>query len=196
MMKAILTLFGVILVLTVIAACFYGCYLAIDYIWSLYMELDSVIRLILLSSMAAIVFGCLIIAGAIKTAVQKSNKGRLMEAKFQLYKSLVELYKPFFASPQQPLQQMYSEVLAGLAEIESEMQILSAGAVLEIYGKLECAMRDSEGWDRVNNIFQSLIKSIRRDLGYAPNYNESKLSYLVPSTRVENSDRPSPGVSL
>jgi hypothetical protein len=192
-MKSLITFIGVVIVFAAIAAVFYGGYLVAEYLWSLYVELDAVIRLVLLSSMAAILLGCLVIAGAIKTSVQFNNKGHLTEAKIRLYKTLVEIYKPYIISPDQTLRQMNSDALISLSEIDADMQILSAGAVLEAHGKLESALRNRDEQDQVNKLFQRLI---RRDLGHSPNNNEIKLSYLLPTARVESAERSSPGVSL
>jgi hypothetical protein len=53
-MKTILTMFGVLLALSVLGAGLYGCYLAAGYLWGFYADLDTVIRLVLLSSMSAL----------------------------------------------------------------------------------------------------------------------------------------------
>jgi hypothetical protein len=195
MMKSFFTLIGVVFTLTAIGAFCYGGYLAIVYLWQVYAGMDTSVRIILLSAMATVLIGALIIAGAIKTSGISSDK-TLLDAKLRLYMSLVAAYKALFTSRDQPSQQIYSDVLTSLSMIESDMQILSAAAVLENHEKLETALHSREGRDRVNELFQNLIKSIRRDLGHAPSHIESKLNFLVQTSRLEKSDRTSPDVSL
>jgi hypothetical protein len=187
-MKSFFTLTGVVFALTAIGALFYGGYLAIVYLWQIYAEIDTSVRIILLSAMATVLVSALIIAGAIKTSGIPSDK-TLLDAKLRLYRTLVETYKTFLTSVDQPSQQLYSDVLTSLSKVESDMQILAAAAVLEKHEKLETALQNRDGQDRVNALFQNLIKSIRNDLGHAPGYIESRLSFLVQSGRQENPDR-------
>lgn len=194
-MKSLFTLAGVLLGIAAIVAVFYGGYLAIVYLWQVYSELDAVVRIVLLSTMAAVLIGALLIAGAIKASGLAANRGQLMEAKLRLYKSLVEICEPYFASIDQSQKQTYAEMLDKLSEIEAEMQILSAGPVLESYGKLETAFRNRDEGEQARKLFQKLIIDIRRDLGHAPNYNESKRKFLVTSSREKNVETPGHGIS-
>ena len=194
-MKSFFTLTGVVFAFAVIGALFYGGYLAIVYLWQVYADMDTSVRIILLSAMATALVSALIIAGAIKTSGIPSDK-TLLDAKLRLYMSLVETYKTFLTSRDQPSQQLYSDVLTSLSKRESDMQILAAAAVLEKHEKLETALHNRDGQDRVNILFQNLIKSIRNDLGHAPGYIESKLNFLVQTSKLEKSDRTSTDVSL
>lgn len=194
-MKSFVTLIGILIVLAAIGGLFYGCYLGAVYLWQVYAELELVTRIVLLSSMAVVLVGSLVIAGAIKNAGFSAYKSRLIAEKLRLYKSLVDIYKPYFASPNQDLRQIYSDMAARLREIEAEMQILSAGAVIEVHGKLEAALRNRDDRKQINVLYQKLIKCIRRDLGHGSNFDESKLTFLVNSGRVENTGSTGHGVS-
>ena len=194
-MKSIFTLTGALVAIAAVGTVFYAGYLAIVYLWHVYAELDTVVRIILLSIMVTLMIAALIISGAIKTVGLTASKG-LSGAKLQLYKSMVEAYKPYFSYLGQPSQQCCSEVLTRLTEFEAEAQILSAGDVLGIHRKLESALRNGDERDQVDKLFQNLIKSIRRDLGHAPSHIESKLSFLVQTTRLEKPDRTGPDVSV
>ena len=189
------SIFTIVLVLTVIGAIFYGGYYAIDSLWLLYSELESVVRIVLLSSMAVVLVGSFIVAGAIKTMAFANNKGRLMEAKLNLYKSLVALYEQYVSNEKQPSQKEKTEILTSLKKLESEMLILASSSVLSIHGKLETELHDQQGREKLVSLFQQLIKSIRRDLGHGKNYDETKLKFLINSEKLENNQQPDPDVS-
>lgn len=194
-MKLLFTLLGAFIAVTAIGVLFYGGYLAIVYLWQVYAGIDMSVRIILLSAMATVLLSALIIAGSIKTSGMPLNR-TLLDAKLRLYMSLVETYKSFLTSRDQPSQQLHSDVLTSLSKMESDMQILAAAAVLEKHEKLETALRNRDRQDHVNTLFQNLIKSIRNDLGHAPSHIESKLSFLVQTTRLEKPDRTGPDVSV
>ena len=189
-MKSILTLIAVIVVLGIISALFYGAFNVIGYLWSIYSELELVVRIVLLSSMAVVLVGSFIVAGAIKTMALTNNKGRLMEAKLNLYKSLVGLYEQYISNEKQPSQKEKSEILISLKELESEMLILASSSVLGIHGKLETELHDQHCREKLISLFQQLIKSIRRDLGHGKNYDETKLKFLINSDKFENNQHP------
>ena len=187
-MKSLFTLIGILIVIAAVGALFYGGYLGAVYLLHVFAELETVIRIVLLSVGAVMLISALIVAGAIKTASFAANTGQLVDAKLRLYKSLVEIYKPYFVSPDQPPHQVYSDVLTNLSEIKTEMQILSGGTVLGIHQKLEAALQNRDDGEQVKILFQKLIKSIRRDLGHGSNFDESKLTFLINSSRVENTE--------
>lgn len=191
-MKTSLALVVFTLVLAVFGGIFYGGYYAIDYLWDLYASLDSVTRIVLLSSMAAVLVGSLIIAGAIKASTQAVSKNRLIEAKLNLYMSLLGLYEQYIANPQQEK----TEILSKLSKLESEMLILASNSVLNIHGKLESAINSHDDEIILNDLLQQLIKSIRRDLGHGPIYDDSKLKCLITPGQVKNADSSNTGVSI
>jgi len=191
-MKTSLILVIVMLVLAVFGGIFYGGYYAIGYLWDVYASLDSVIRIVLLSSMAAVLVGSLIIAGAVKSSTQVARKDRLIEAKLNLYMSLLGLYEQYIANPQQGK----AEILSKLSKLESEMMILASNSVLNIHGKLESAINSHDDEIILNDLLQQLIKSIRRDLGHGPIYDDSKLKCLITPRQVKNADSSNTGVSI
>ena len=176
-MKKIFTMFGVLLALSVLGAGLYGCYLAVGYLWSLYTDLDAVIRLALLSSMAALLLASMIVAGSIRKAAQLNSSSHLMEAKLNLYKSVVETYQQYPGVLHTPTQQTRVESIAGLQQLEAELTILASAPVIEAQRKLQTAIETKET-DSLAILFQQLIKSIRRDLGHGSGYDESKLRFL------------------
>ena len=191
-MKTSLVIIIVTLVLAVFGGMFYGGYYAVGYLWDLYASLDAVIRTVLLSSMAALLTGSIIIAIAVKTSARIASKDRLMEAKLDLYKSLLGLYEQYLAGPQQGK----SEILEKLDELESEVLILSGNSVLNIHGKLKSALNKHEDGKILADLLQQLIKSIRRDLGNGPVYDDSKLMDLISPGHVENTDSSGTGVGI
>jgi len=174
-MKTSLALVVFTLVLAVFGGIFYGGYYAIGYLWDVYASLDAVIRIVLLSSMAALLVGSLIIAGAIKASSQAARKDRLMEAKLNLYMSLLGSYEQYIANPQQAK----TEILSKLSGLDTEVMILASNSVLNIHGKLESAINSHDDEIILNDLLQQLIKSIRRDLGHGPIYDDSKLKCLA-----------------
>jgi len=191
-MKTSLVLVIVILVLAVFGGIFYGGYYAVGYLWDLYASLDAVIRIVLLSSMAVLLIGSLIIASAVKASALAASKDSLREAKLNLYKSLLGLYEQYIANPQQGT----AEILAKLGKLESEVLILASNSVLNIHGKLQSALNSHEDEKILTDLLQQLIKSIRRDLGHGPIYDDSKLKCLITPGQVENKDSTGTGVSI
>ena len=189
-MKTSLALVVFMLVLAVLGAIFYGGYYAIAYLWDLYASMDAVIRIVLLSSMAALLAGSLIVAGAVKASSQAAGKDRLLEAKLNLYMSLIGLYEQYIARPQQGT----AEILSRLSRLDSEVMILASNSVLSIHGKLESAINNHADGKILSDLFQQLIKSIRRDLGHGPIYDDSKLKCLITSSQVGNADSSNPGI--
>ena len=88
-----------------------------------------------------------------------------------------------------------SELLAKLDELESEVLILSGNSVLNIHGKLKSALNKHEDGKILADLLQQLIKSIRRDLGNGPVYDDSKLMDLISSGHVENTDSSGTGIT-
>ncbi|MCP4494534.1 MAG: hypothetical protein GY820_45630 [Gammaproteobacteria bacterium] len=195
-MKSLLTLTGILLVLAAIGAFFYAGYIGAIYLWQVYAELDAVIRIVLLSIMSVGLITALILAAAIKTTSTASTKGQLFEAKRQLYKTLVEGLKPFFATPDQLSQQDYSQVQDNLHGIMAEIQILASAAVLDSVSKLEIALGDRHDAEAIIAVIEKLVKNIRRDLGHGANYDETRLKYLVSSRTEESMERTNPGVGV
>lgn len=195
-MKVISTLFVIFLVLAAIGGLFYGGYVAIGYLWNVYSELEVVTRVALLSSMAVVLLGSLIIAGAVKTVAETGTKGKLTEAKLILYISLVGLYEQYISGSQQPAQQTQTETITKLSELEAELLILASSAVIDVHGKLKAAVKNRGKSEKLAVLFQQFVKSIRRDLGHGPNYDESKLKFLVTSDPVISPERPGHDVSL
>ena len=191
-MKTSLTLIVIALVIAVFGGIFYGGYHAFGFLWDLYASLDAVIRIVLLSSMAALLMGSLIIAGAVKASAQAARKEGLLEAKLNLYKSLLELYEQYIASPQQGK----TEILEKLAKLGPEMMILASNSVLNIHGKLESAIDSREDREILNGLLEQLIKSIRRDLGHGPIYDDSKLKNLITPVQGKSTDGPGTDVSI
>ena len=191
-MKTSLILIIVILVLAVFGGIFYGGYHAVDYLWGLYASLDAVIRIVLLSSMAALLAGSLIIARAVRASAQAVSKDRMMEAKLDLYRSLLGLYEQYFDSPQQEK----TEIVSKLARLESDVMILASNSVLNIHGKLKSALNSYEDEKKLAELLQQLIKSIRRDLGNGAIYDDSRLKYLLTPGQVDNKDSTSTGVTI
>ncbi len=184
-MKTSIVFAIVMLVLAVIGAIFYGGYYAVGYLWGLYASLDVVIRIVLLSSVAALLIGSLIIAGAVKASTRAAKKARLMEAKLNLYKSLVRLYEQSITNPQEGK----TEILEKLSKLKSEVLILASSSVLNIHGKLESYLNGHQEDNELTDLYQQLIKCIRRDLGHSPIYDESKLKLFITSCQHKNADR-------
>lgn len=174
-MKTVFTMFGVLLALGLLGAALYACYLAAGYLWAYYADLDAVVRLLLLSAMAALLFGCMLVAAAIKRAAQISVHGRLQEARFALYKSVVDAYRQCTDTAHQPAQ---SELFDGLNRLEAELTILASGAVIEAQRKLRSAFENHET-EAVEPLFHQLVKCIRRDLGHGSGYDESRLKFFL-----------------
>ena len=195
-MKTITTLLVVIIVTGIIFSIIYGGYLGVSYLWSEYLLLDFAIRTVLLSSMAVILLGAIMIAGAIKSAAQLANRRQLMEAQLEIYKPLVHLFEQYLVNDQGSTPKIITELLEKLANLESDLLILASGPVLDVHGKLVNAIGEQDSDENVNRLFQQLVRNIRRDLGHGPSSNESRLKFLVSSNRNENTDRPNPGVSL
>lgn len=63
--------------------------------------------------------------------------------------------------------------------MNAELQILSAGAVLENYAKLEAALHNREQPGKINQLIEKLIKSIRRELAHGSGHDETRLKFLV-----------------
>ncbi len=194
-MKSLFTLIGVFIVLAAMGALFYGGYLGLIYLWEVYAGLDEVIRIVLLSAMAAFLLSAFVIAAAIKSAGQAAHKSQLSEPKLRLYEALVESCRPVFAPADRPAQRAYAGALASLAAIDAEMQILAAGPVLATYGKLAAALRDRDDPKQINSLWQRLVKSIRRDLGHGSSYDETKFKLMIVARPLESRTQPQPGAS-
>jgi hypothetical protein len=182
-MKSLYTLTGILIVITAIGALFYGGYLGLIFLWQVFAELEFVVRTVLLSAMSVIVIGALIVASAIKTAGASEGKQQLAIRKLDLYKSLIDIYKPVFESAEPASHLQHSDVLSKLRALDTEMQLLSVSQVLTLHSKLTSALQNRENHEQTDSLFRQLIKAIRRDLGQAPGYDESKLKFLLIAER-------------
>jgi hypothetical protein len=187
-MKPLFTFIGVLIVLVTIGALCYGGYLGLVYLWQVYAGLEELVRIVLLSAMAVVLLSAFIIAGAIKASGQTARKSQLNDAKLRLYQSLVEAYKPYFADSEQTSQQTMAGICASLDALQAEMQVLSASSVLESHGNLEAALRNREAQRLVEEMFQKLVKAIRRDLGHGAQDDESQLKFLITAATPQNSN--------
>jgi len=192
-MKFIFTMLVVTLVLTAIGGIFYGGYLGLVYLWQIYAGLGEVIRIILLSAMATVMLAAFVIAGAIKTARSMAQMMQLKEPKLRLYQSLIEVYIPVFKASTQPSHQALRDSLDALW---TDLQILSTSRVLDCHTRLEAAIYDRQPSKQIEELFQKLIKAIRRDLGHGTHYDETKLKILLNSAASDDGGRSSPGVSI
>jgi hypothetical protein len=193
-MKTIFTMFGVLVALGALGAGLYGCYLVAGYLWGFYADLDAVFRLVLLSSIVALLLASMIVAGSIRKAAQLNSSSRLMEAKLNLYKSVVEAYQKNPGVLPAPTRQMQAESIARLQQLEAELTILASGPVIEAQRKLQTAFEGNET-DSLATLFQQLVKSIRRDLGHGSGYDESKLRFLGQDNREAHPDPRAQGSS-
>ena len=89
-MKSLGSFIAVFIVLAAIGGLFYGAYLGAVYLWQVYAGLESVLRVVLLSSMATAFIVAIIISGAIKSTTRRAGREGLAEAKLALYLRLVE----------------------------------------------------------------------------------------------------------
>lgn len=194
-MKSLSAYFFLILLAGVVSAVFYGGYLAIIFLWNIYSELDLVIRIVLLSSMTAVLIASIIISAAVKSAAQTINQGHLIEAKLELYKLLIKLYQQCITIPKQPAQQDKTEILSSLNELESELLILASSSVLSVHGKLKAGLHETIGREKLDALLQQLIKSIRYDLGHGQSYDETKLKFLISPAQLKNNHHSDSGVS-
>lgn len=188
-------MFGVLLALGALGAALYGCYLAAGYLWTFYADMDAVVRLVLLSSMAALLLASMIVAASIKKAAQLNCNSRLMKAKLNLYKSVVEAYQQYPGALHAPTQQTWTEPTARLHQLEAELTILASGPVIEAHRKLQVVLEEKQE-DNFAPLFQQLVKSIRRDLGHGPGYDESKLRFLMQAEGETHSSTPVHGSSV
>ena len=194
-MKSLMTFIGVLIVLAAIAAVFYGGYLAIGYVWQLYAGLDATLRLTLLSSFAVFLVGCFVLAGAIKLSAQVKNKGHLAEVKINLYKTLVDLYESYLSGSQATTAQSQNEIQIRLGELNADMTLVACSSVIEAHRKLEAAVSHHEDDDKLQPLYQQLIRKMRHDLGHGTNIEETRLRFLVTSGQPAQSGSAGHGVS-
>ncbi|MDH3469535.1 MAG: hypothetical protein OES26_27230 [Gammaproteobacteria bacterium] len=191
-MKSFFTLIVALAVIAAIGALLYGGYLGLIYLWQVYAGLDEVIRIVLLSAMAAVLLSAFVIAGAIKSAGQAAVRNQMGEAKLGLYKSLVEAYATYFTASDQSSP---ATIFAKLEALQAELQILSSSSVLESHGRLAAALRDRQPRERIEDLFRKLVKNIRRDMGHGAQYDESRLKFLITTSGPGDQGRVSPGVT-
>ncbi|TKB25853.1 hypothetical protein FCL47_12210 [Desulfopila sp. IMCC35006] len=176
-MKSQMTYIGVLMVFAAIAVVFFGGFLAIGYVWHLYVELDATLRLILLSSFAVFLVGCFVLAGAIKSSAQLKNKGRMVGAKINLYKTLVDLYGSYLSVSQAATAQSQKKTLGRISELNAEMTILADSSVIEAHRKLVEAISNNEAVEKLTVLYQQLIRKMRQDMGHSISIEESKLRF-------------------
>ncbi len=178
-MKSITTFIVVTLVLSVIAALFYGGYLAIVYIWHLFDGLDTTLRLVLLSSFAVFLLGCFLISGGIKSAAQTRLKAQLSDTKIDLYKAMVEVYDVYFSALQAGVKTQQQDALLKLQAKAAELNVIAGSAVIECFRKLDQSIQNRESVDALTSQYQQLIKKMRQDLGHSTNLDETRLKFLI-----------------
>ncbi|MEF8734336.1 MAG: hypothetical protein V5B40_21220 [Candidatus Accumulibacter meliphilus] len=162
-MKTIMTLSGALLVVAVIAAIFYGGYAALQQLWLLVMALDDTLRLVLLSSLAVVLLGALIISGAIKSAARGGERARLFDARLELYRGLLEHYENLLsaASASERAQQA-----SALESLQVDIALLANRQVMDARQRLERAIESGVDRDAMQSGFRRLVVEMRRDLGH------------------------------
>jgi flagellar motor component MotA len=193
-MKSLLTITGVLVFLAALAAGLYGCYLALGSLWNLYMELDAVIRLVLLSSIATLLIAATIIGGSIKKAVSVNNKGQLVKAKLELYKPVIQSYQQYIKAIYPLTQQVQTESLAKLNDLDIEMMVLASSPVMDAHHKLHNALGSHQD-ENLALLLQQLIKAMRRDLGHGVDYGKSRQEFLGAAEPAGNAQHPSHGIN-
>ncbi len=193
-MKSIMTLIVVLIVVSIIGTVFYAGFLSIGYIWQLFAELESTLRLVLLSSLAVFMVGCFIVAGAIKKSAQTQLKIELMESKIELYKSLCALYERYFSSNDSAINNQ-QDMLESLDAIKTEFNLIADSSVIEVYRKLESALMKTVEYNEQLALYQQLIIKMRKDLGHGTHIDESRLKFLVSINKDGKADSEGHGVS-
>lgn len=195
-MKSIMTFIVITIVLSAIAAMFYGGYLALVYIWHLFDGLDSILRLVLLSSFTVFLLGCFIISGALKSAAQTKLKAQLSEAKIELYKTMVEIYEAYFSALQAGINADQQQALHKLQDKAAELNVVAGSAVIECFRKLDQSILNHESESSQSSHYQQLIKKMRQDLGHTSNLDETRLNFLILNKETAKATSPQHEVSI
>ena len=194
-MKSFFTILGVLIITSTIGAAFYYGYLAIGYLRHMYVGIDATQRLIILSAFTVFLFGCFLLAGAIKSSAKLKNKGRLVKERINLYKTIIGLYESVLFGSRAVTAQSQKAVQIKLGELNTEMILMTDGAVIKAHRKLEIALINGEDEDALHSLYQQLVRKMRQDLGYGPNIDETRLSFLKAGDRNKQADSRSYNIS-
>ena len=179
-MKTIINLSAVAIILAVAALIVMGAYYGATYLWAVYMRLEFVVRVVLLTGVMAALSSALIIAAGLRVAARLSAKGRLSEARHELYAQVVDLCRRYVSSSGGLSNGERDDVLTELNRVESDMLLLASGSALQAHYDLQKLIKEgvTDG-DQLISLLTQLIKSFRRDLGHAFTYEESKFNGVL-----------------
>ena len=193
-MKTIINLSAVAIILAIAALMVMGAYYGATYLWALFMQLEFVVRVVLSTGVMAALLSALIIAAGLRVAARLAIKGRLSEARHELYAHVVDLCRHYVSSSGGLSNGERDDVLTELNRVESDMLLLASGSALQAHYDLqkpiEHGVTDN---DQLTSLLTQLIKSFRRDLGHAYTYEESKLDGLL---TPDSEEQPHEGRSI
>lgn len=188
-MKTATTVFGIAIVLAAIGLVFYGGYLAITHVWGLYAQIDPAWRLISLSAFVVFVFGCLIVASAIKVADGTRRQNALGGARIELYKSIVNAFDLQFIAGLANSISHESGFLSTLASKRGEIDLVAGQGVIEKLKELETAIADAKEGETIRGLYRQLIMDMRSDLGHPKHESEVKFEFLSKHHSPESKDQ-------
>ncbi len=155
--------------LTVVVAMFAGAYFLLSQLWTLYLELDFVVRTVVLTVAASTLIAASMIAGSIRSNAHARKRAPLVAKQYAAYLAMINDYS---AAIDQLFARESSDASARDArrtDWHSDVLLLASKDVLARQSALEAALVERTDTPRhVRNLFQELVNSIRRDLGSRP----------------------------
>jgi len=153
-MKIVSGFIYLIMFLAMIAVIIYGGYYVFQITWGYYLELEFIVRTVLLSAMVSLLIASMIIATSIKSSAKTAANAPIMAEKLSLYKRLVEISLSS------------SNLVEQFNKLRPDVVLLASNAVIEVYEKLVLIdSSDDTSRSKLEGLCSQLVKSIRLDLG-------------------------------
>ncbi len=172
-MKVLVNVLATVIAIAILSALVYGLYLGGGYLWARLGELHTAVRTALLTGMATVLLGSLIIAAGLRAAARSIAQGRLSGDKLALYRALLHHHRTALGAPG-----AHQQVPGDLG---LELGLLGSVSVIEAHARLCAGLIEPASSPRPSQDgLADLLKAMRRDLGYAQALDMGKVAQLVP----------------
>ena len=179
-MKTLTNFIAALVIISMIAGFLSGLYYGASYLWTFYVELDYVTRVLLLTSVVTLIVVVMVISNAIKSNGISVQKSQMVSMKLSLYKQLIQSYGQLIADYLSGVSIEKNHKTQTLYELQTDLLLLGSKPILEACNKLDGALQDEEQSDQViTKHFDSLVKNIRRDMGHHQIYDDVSSLFLT-----------------
>lgn len=179
-MKFFSSLIAFLLALSLLAAAVAGAYYGAIFVWQFYMELTFSVRLVLVTSVVALLIATFGVAGAITSAGVSVQNRQMGTDKLNLYRALIDYYRMRIVWTGAAAEPVDMPETRQINALRTDILLLADKRVLDTCTKLDNEMELAERSEQdLAALFEHLIQQIRNDLGHKQTGASSRYGLLM-----------------